>query len=122
MGDAIGAVKEINGEEYTVVYDPDRRTVYFHGIVRPSGTKGFKEIGELLQAILAEEISPITLDLRELKLLNSSGITMLSRFVIHARQYKNLQLILYGSQSIFWQERSLSNLQRLLPTIELYLD
>ncbi len=112
----------IYGDDYVVTYEKEQGTVIFNGILRLSGTSGYKPIADFLDEILASGIKHITLDLRELKLLNSSGITMLSRFVIHARHYPDLALVVKGSQTVFWQERSLGNLQRLLPTMELYLE
>lgn len=115
-------IEEVRGEDYTVTYDRDKGTAYFNGIFRLSGAEGYRPIAEFLGRILASGVNSLVLDLRELVLLNSSGITMLSRFVIHARQYEHLALKIRGSQAIFWQERSLGNLQRLHPRIELDWD
>jgi hypothetical protein len=114
--------QEIYGEDYIVSYGKEGNTITFNGILRLSGTAGYRPIAQFLDEILDSGVKALTLDLRELKLLNSSGITMLSKFVIHARQYPDLALVVKGSQSIFWQERSLGNLQRLLPSMELYLE
>lgn len=114
-------VNEIQGDDYAVTYDSDKGTIYFSGILRLSGVGGYRLISEFLDQVLDRGADSLTLDLRELKLLNSSGITMLSKFVIHARQYPKLVLTIQGSKAVFWQERSLGNLQRLLPTMELYL-
>ncbi len=114
--------QEIYGEEYTITYGKEENTITFNGTLRLSGTTDYRTIAEFLDEILDSGVKSLTLDLRELKLLNSSGITMLSKFMIHARQYPDLALVVKGSQSVFWQERSLGNLQRLLPSMELYLE
>lgn len=43
---------------------------------------------------------------------------MLSRFVIMMRQWPQISLVILGSQDIIWQGRSLKNLQRLMPTMQ----
>ncbi len=115
-------IEEVQGEDYTITYNRDEGTVYFKGIFRLSGSEGYRPIAEFLDRILASGVNSLVLDLRELVLLNSSGITTLSRFVIHARQYEHLALKMRGSQAVFWQERSLGNLQRLHPRMELDWD
>jgi hypothetical protein len=58
-------------------------------------------------------------DLSELEFLNSSGIAMLSKFVIEARNRKTVTLTILGAQAIPWQGKSLVNLQRLMPAMQL---
>ncbi|EDZ94935.1 MAG: hypothetical protein ABWU14_02690 [Limnospira maxima] len=77
---------------------------------------------KLLNDVLDIEPSPITLNLRELQFLNSSGINMLSKFVIKVRQKKNMNLVLLASSKIPWLGTSLKNLQRLMPSLEWEID
>jgi hypothetical protein len=49
--------------------------------------------------------------------LNSSGINTVSRFVIEERKKARNTLKVLGSQDIYWQQKSLTNLQRLWPKI-----
>jgi hypothetical protein len=65
--------------------------------------------------------TPIVLDLRELEFLNSSGITMLSRFVIQARDRTGIDLQVVASEAVPWHARSLKNLQRLMPSLSIRL-
>ncbi|NET54260.1 MAG: hypothetical protein F6K09_38340, partial [Merismopedia sp. SIO2A8] len=64
----------------------------------------------------------ITLDLKKLEFLNSSGISMLSKFVINVRKKNASQIQVKGSTSIPWQSKSLKNLKRLMPKLELVLE
>jgi hypothetical protein len=75
---------------------------------------------DILEAA-AEESEHIIVDLKELEFLNSSGISMLSMFVVRLRQRGTAKLTFKGSANIVWQTRSLKNLQRLMPSIELVL-
>lgn len=55
----------------------------------------------------------------KLGFLNSSGISMLSKFVIGLRKQKGTLLIVLGSNDQPWQGKSLQNLVRLLPGLKL---
>ena len=75
----------------------------------------------MLKETLINPAAPIVLDLRELNFLNSSGITMLSRFVIEARDHAGVDVQVLASESVPWHARSLKNLQRLMPTLSIRL-
>jgi hypothetical protein len=68
---------------------------------------------------LAEQPETLTIDLQALTFLNSSGINMLSKFVIKVRQQPGTRMVIVGSQMVPWQGKSLKNLQRLMPVLDL---
>ncbi len=110
---------EIKGKEYEVVYDQSVTTVTFKGELALMGTGEYPPIAALLDQVLAEaanqEPSQLTLNLRDLKFLNSSGINVISKFVIKVRRVGNVGMTVQGSDSIPWQAKSLVNLKRLMP-------
>lgn len=112
-------IKEITGEEYSVWYDPITATVFFQGSLSLTCVEDFAPITQLLEAALNRALPKLTLNLRELEFLNSSGISVLSKFVIRARNQPETALIIQGSESVIWQKRSIKNLQRLMPTMQL---
>ncbi len=112
---------EIKTEDYRIYYDPDTKIVICQGSLRLSGTEEYAPIVKLLNNLADQEPPKITLDLRELEFLNSSGINVLSKFVIKVRQQGNIQMVLQGSKNIPWQGKSLKNLQRLMPSLQLEL-
>ncbi len=112
---------EIKTDNYRVFYDPASVTVDFQGSLRLSGREEYAPIVEMLDEIVAQNPPTITLDLKELEFLNSSGISMLSKFVINVRKQQNSQIVVKGSQAIPWQGKSLKNLQRLMPNLTLEL-
>jgi hypothetical protein len=75
----------------------------------------------MLKETLTSPAMPIVLDLRELDFLNSSGITMLSRFVMEARDRPGIDVQVLASETVPWHARSLRNLQRLMPTLSIRL-
>lgn len=112
-------LQDIQGEEYRVCYEVETSTVFFEGSLSLASLEDFAPVVNLLNAVLDSAPPRLILNLRQLEFLNSSGISILSRFVIKARSQPETVLILHGSESIIWQKRSLRNLQRLMPAIEL---
>jgi hypothetical protein len=113
-------VKNINGESFEVRLE-DNSTVFFKGALRLRGTEDYAPILEMLKETLTNPAAPIVLDLRELNFLNSSGITMFSRFVIEARNHAGIDLQFLASETVPWHARSLRNLQRLMPALNIRL-
>ncbi|MGK7879797.1 MAG: hypothetical protein AB4060_06805 [Crocosphaera sp.] len=113
---------EVKGENYSVTYDNETITVNFQGSLRLGGMEEYAPIVKLLNQVVDMEPEIITLDLKTLKFLNSSGISMLSKFVINIRKKKSSAIAVKGSNAIPWQGKSLKNLQRLMPTLTLELE
>ncbi|MCW6037745.1 hypothetical protein K4A83_15920 [Spirulina subsalsa FACHB-351] len=112
---------EIKTNSFEVEYDKEINTVRFQGSLRLSGMDEYAPIVELLNQIADQNPANLTLDLRALEFLNSSGINVLSKFVIRVRQNKEMGLTVKGSEEIAWQTKSLKNLQRLMPSLTLEL-
>ena len=114
--------QEIKDKDYAVSYNSQTSTVKLTGLLSLGGPKEYKPIADLLNGIVESEPPEITLDLRELEFLNSSGISMLSKFVLGLRKKKNVQLIILGSNDMPWQGKSLKNLQKFLPSLKLNIE
>jgi hypothetical protein len=114
-------MKTISGESFEVRLEDNNSTVSFKGALRLSGADDYAPILNLLKATLIDAAPSIVLDLRELDFLNSSGITMFSRFVIEARDHDEVDLQVLASEAIPWHARSLTNLQRLMPSLSVCL-
>ncbi|WP_036479617.1 STAS domain-containing protein [Myxosarcina sp. GI1] len=113
---------EIKTNTYHIVYDKSKQTVFFRGTLRLNGTKEYTLISELLNRVIETKPETIILNLKELDFLNSSGINILSKFVINVRKQQNVKMSVIGSEEIPWQSKSLKNLQRLMPSLILDLD
>ncbi len=66
-----------------------------------------------------ENKETLTINLKNLEFLNSSGISILSRFVIGIRKQKTTQLIAKGLKGVIWQEKLFSNWSRLMPNLKI---
>lgn len=114
-------IQMIEGENYTVQCDDQTATIKFQGSLRLSGPDAYAPINQLMGDLLQQKPDLITLELRDLKFLNSSGISMISKFVIRVRSAQTVNMTVVGSEDTPWQGKSLKNLQRLLPSLEIVL-
>lgn len=110
---------KIKTEDYNIWYDAAAKAVICQGSLRLSGREECALIVQLLDDVVVQQPPIITMNLQELKFLNSSGINVLSKFVIKVREQKNMQLVVQGCTNIPWQGKSLKNLQRLMPSLQL---
>ena len=111
---------KIEGENYLLEADDDSARVTLAGALRLNGLDEYAPVLDALRAGIGEGRA-MTLDVSGLEFLNSSGIAMLSKFVIEARNREGMSLTINGSAGIPWQGKSLKNLQRLWPSLELVL-
>ncbi len=112
----------VKSEDYQVEHNPVSSIVEFHGQISLGGPKEYAPIVNLLNQVVDLKPPIITLNLKELAFLNSSGISMLSKFVLGMRKNKGTQLIVLGSKKVPWQNKSLRNLERLLPGLKLVIE
>ena len=112
---------EIKHDSYQVHYDKANHLITCSGGFRLTGAE-YGPIVELLNQAADAKPECITLDVRALQFLNSSGINTLSKFVIRVRKHNCSKVIVKGSRQYPWQGKSLKNLTRLLPTLELELE
>jgi anti-anti-sigma factor len=108
-------MKEVKGENYQATLDDENR-LFLSGRLRLSGQEEYEPIIHLLE-LLHAKVGNIILDIQQLDFLNSSGIAMFSRFMINCRKRHTGTVTIIGNNQIVWQKKSLTNLQRLLPTL-----
>jgi hypothetical protein len=116
------ATQEVKGEDYIVQFDPDSVTVYFKGELSLGGSTEYAPITNLLNEVAGSEPHTMTIDLRNLVFVNSSGISMLSKFVLSMRKKTGVQIVVLGSNDMPWQGKSLKNLEKLLPGLKLEME
>lgn len=114
---------EIKSQDYSVIYHQDSAAVTCEGSFLLSGSEEYLPILQLLNDAADQQSGKsLTLDLRKLEFLNSSGINTFTKFVINVRNKAAVQLTVRGYENIPWQVRLLKNLQRLMPTLTMQLD
>ncbi|MBV7331876.1 hypothetical protein KFU94_27330 [Chloroflexi bacterium TSY] len=107
---------EIKHDDYSVVYDSDLATATIAGMLELGGTPQYKPIADMLKKVAESKPSLITLDVQNLRFLNSSGITALMQLGIQIRKLKASDLKIIGSSKHSWQAKSLKNIQKFVPT------
>lgn len=113
---------DLKTEDYHVLYDTVTQTLTCQGALRLADLEEYTPMWQLLSDVIEQKPDRLTLDLRSLKYLNSSGFNVLSRFVLRVRQETAMQILVRASKKIAWQEKSLKNLQRVMPNLQLELD
>lgn len=111
----------IETETYTIEDIADRGVVALKGTLRLQGREQYQPIFNLLMEAAARSAGKLTLDMKELIFLNSSGISAISLFVIEMRK-KEKPVAIVGSSSISWQSKSLMNFQRLYEQVEILIE
>ncbi len=115
---------ELHDNKYKIVYDPSTASVFCEGSLLLNGAPAYEPILQLLkQAAETQEPNKLTVNICALKFMNSSGINMLTKFVMYVSDIKQLKLtlIFQAQQQVAWQDKLCVNLQRLLPTLQVHL-
>ena len=113
---------EVKGDGYCVSYDKVTGVVTFEGTLRLRDLEAYGPIDELLDQARGSAPKVITLDVRALRFLNSAGITVLFRFVLKLRQQATSQVVVQGADGVPWQGRSLPNMEKLMPGLQLVME
>ncbi|OHE72342.1 MAG: hypothetical protein A2007_04775 [Verrucomicrobia bacterium GWC2_42_7] len=113
---------ENKSDNHRVWYQPETQTIFFEGTLRMGGVEEYASISSLLDDIFHSKPTTLTLDLKKLDFLNSSGISVLAKFVIAARKDGTVPLVIKGSSQIPWQGKSLPNLKKLYTSLQLTVE
>lgn len=111
-----------DNNKYQVTYNPETATITFDGSLLLNGAPAYESILKLLQQSAEEqEPNPLIINICALKFMNSSGINMLTKFVMHVSDVKKLKLLIIfqAQKQITWQDKLCINLQRLLPSLQI---
>ena len=118
--------QKIETPDFTVYFEASEQTVVLMGSLRLNAALEYEPISTLmtqaLEALIAQGKPVLILDLRELKFLNSSGINLLYQFVLKVRKQGSMGLKVLGSSKNAWQSKSLTNMTKFMPTLQIAID
>lgn len=110
---------EITTRKYSLKYDRETNTIYWEGVMRLDGFQEYEPITQLLNQVAALEPVLITLNIRKLKALNSSGISVLGRFIFNMDKKQTTEsVVMQTSKKIIWQKKWAKNFQLLVPSLQ----
>lgn len=112
-------MKEINGDSYNVSYNSEKELIVCDGTLRLYGSEGYAPIMAIFEEAAERKPETLTLNIKGLQFLNSSGINTIAKFVIKVRKLKTSTLVVMGNPEFSWQKKSLKNLEKLLPGLQL---
>jgi len=115
--------QRIQTPDFTVYFEASKQTVALIGSLRLNAAPEYAPISQLmahaLEALVAVGKPVLIIDVRELKFLNSSGINLLYQFVLKVRKQGDIGLTVLGSSSNAWQSKSLANMTKFMPALQL---
>lgn len=114
---------KVENPDYQVHYQDADQTVYFRGSLRLNAAPEYAPISDLLERAMALQAAAggVKWDVSGLIFLNSSGINMLYQFVVKVRKAGNVAMSVVGANAVPWQQKSLGNMTRFMPTLKLEL-
>ncbi|QTA80770.1 Uncharacterized protein dnl_30830 [Desulfonema limicola] len=110
---------KINHPDYHLEFNPETGVVSCAGSLELRGKQGYAGIAELLKNVMEAKPPVITLDIRHLEFLNTTGITTFGGFIIGIRKTGASRLKVLGAKNYPWQARAFKGLQKLLPAMEI---
>ncbi len=108
---------EVRGDRFEIAWHCASATVRCAGTLDMRGKEGYRQIADLLDTAAGEIASgsSVTLDVKDLEFLNSSGITTIGGFIIKLRNKGGIRLGVLCSHIHTWQARSMKGLEKLMP-------
>lgn len=116
------SVNRIATDEYNVEINPVNHIAILKGELRLENTSAYTPIVDLINVLVSQEPEIVTIDLRQVEFINSSGINSLSKFLMSATKQGKSRIVVKATEEVTWQKRMLRNVQRVVPDFELLFD
>ena len=111
----------LNAGDATINYIESESKIVFEGSMRLANMKEYGVITEFLNESTDTNDEHLTLDLKSLEFLNSSGITTLSLFILNCKKAGNPHITVLGNNELPWQQKSISNFKKLWNDVEIII-
>lgn len=109
---------KIQTSEYSIDCRDGEALAKISGVLRLATPAAYEHAFAPIRQHLTATKGPYTLDVAQLTFMNSSGITGLSRLVMQVRS-ESRELVIVVSDSVPWQRKTFSSLQKLYPKLQI---
>jgi len=106
-------------DNYSVHVDKLNQTIVMKGTMRLENTAAYRPIVEMMEKLAETQPETLTINLRTLEFINSSGINSLSKFLMQTTKQAGVAVIVLASEAVPWQNRMLRSIQRVVPDFQL---
>lgn len=113
---------KITAGESTLEFIQESGTVVLKGSMRLANLMEYEVVKIFIKESYDKVQDMLTLDFRDLKFLNSSGITTISMFVLSVKRLNKAKLQIIGNSEISWQSKSLNNFKKLWNEVEIIIE
>jgi len=110
---------QISSNDFKIIYDEERKSVDFSGSLRLWDLKEYQKINKFLLDVYSLNMDNLIINFKDLEFLNSAGISMLCKFVIHVKKLKKADLTILANKNVLWQTKSFQNLKLLWNKIKI---
>lgn len=112
----------MEGDSYKIWFDHTNNTIYFDGSLRLWDPSEYQKIKQFMLDVHDLNITELYLNFVKLDFLNSSGISMLCKFIFEVKRINKLTLYVVGNKEILWMKKSFENLLKLWDKIVLVFE
>jgi hypothetical protein len=106
-----------DNDEYTIDCATTAGAAALRGVLRLQSTEAYEKVFEPIRKSLRAPATTYAIDLREVVLMNSSGIRALAGLVLLAKENR-VALVLQVRDSIPWQKKTIASLKLLDGTLD----
>ena len=92
------------------------------GIRARNLVKDYDLVKQLVDHVVAVAPEALTLDLRDLRFLNSLGLYLLMGFILRLRDHTASRVTVRGLVGRHWHERTFGDLKRLMPRLQVLME
>ena len=110
---------EFKTDIFSACYNEESNTVSLQGCIRSGDPEIYKQLDNVFQDAQKNNKLSLIWDLRALNDISSAGLGVLYRFAASKRENKDFALRIKANSSVYWQERSLPNIKKFLPSVQL---
>jgi hypothetical protein len=104
---------ELIAGESKLIFKETEALLIMEGSMRLANLMEYDKVSVFLMSCAQKSPDKLTIDMRKLTFLNSSGITTLSMCILNIKKKQAPSLVFLGSSEFAWQEKSLKNFTKL---------